>query len=42
VETLLRYGGDGLACRVPSAYGPGGRFGTSRLDFVAMNIRSPL
>jgi len=23
---------DGLACRVPSAYEPGGRFGTSRLD----------
>jgi len=23
---------DGLACRVPSAYEPGGRFGASRLD----------
>jgi len=27
---------DGLACRVPSAYEPGGRFGASRLDPLAI------
>jgi len=27
---------DGLACRVPSAHEPGGRFGASRLDSRAI------